>query len=64
MTTITILRSDMLVFCLDEAITLVFGKDCSVVKEGLVGLPCGTVEINGKAYDWVMSVDRFRFTEA
>lgn len=64
MTTIQILRSDMVVFCLDEAIKLAFNNPSDVTKEGLVGLPCGTVELNGKAYDWVMTVDRFKFMEA
>lgn len=64
MTAITILRSDMVVFCLDEAIKLAFNKPSDVTKEGLVGLSYGTVEVNGKAYDWVMTFDRYRFMEA
>lgn len=62
--TIQILRSDMLVFCLDDAITQAFGKACNVVKDHLIGLPYGTVEVDGKAFDWVMKVDRVVFNEA
>lgn len=61
MTTITILRSDMIVFCLDEAIAKAFNNTSEVAKEGLIGAGYGTVEINGMAYDWTQSHDRFRF---
>ena len=64
MTTIQILRSNMVVFCLDEAIKLAFNNPSDVAKEGLVGVPYGTVDVNGKAYDWIMSFDRFKFMEA
>lgn len=64
MTTITILRSDMIVFCLDEAIAKAFSKPSDIVKDGLIGTGYGTVEINGKAYDWTQSHDRFRFFPA
>lgn len=56
-----ILRSDMVMFCLDEAIDLVFNKPSGVEKEGLIGLPLGTVIVDGVAYDWVKTHDRYRF---
>ncbi len=61
MSTITILRSDMIVFCLDEAIANAFNKPSEIIKDGLIGAACGTIEINGEAYDWTQSHDRFRF---
>lgn len=61
MSTITILRSDMIVFCLDEAIANAFNKPSNIVKEGLIGVGYGTIEVNGEAYDWTQSHDRFRF---
>lgn len=64
MTTITVLRSNMIVFCLDEAIDWAFDKPTEVEKDGLVGLPFGTVIVDGKAWDWVKSHDRYRFTPA
>lgn len=64
MRVITILRSDMIVFCLDEAIANAFNNPSSVVKEGLIGTGYGTIEINGEAYDWTQSHDRFRFFPA
>lgn len=56
-----ILRSDMVVFCLDEAIDLAFNKPLKVEKDGLVGLPLGTVVIDGIAWDWIKTHDRYRF---
>lgn len=50
-------------FNLDAAITAVFGKSVSVVKVFNLHT-CGTVEIDGKAFDWVMSVSDFKFMEA
>lgn len=64
MDAITILRSDMIVFGLDEAIAKAFNKPTDIVKEGLIGAGYGTVEINGAAYDWTQSHDRFRFFPA
>lgn len=59
-----ILRSDMVVFCLDEAIDLAFSKPSNVEKDCLVGLPLGTVVIDGIAWDWIKTHDRYRFTLA
>lgn len=56
-----ILRSDMVVFCLDEAIDLAFNKPSNVEKDGLIGLPLGTVVVNGAAWDWIKTHDRYRF---
>lgn len=64
MNAITILRSDMIVFGLDEAIAKAFNKPSDIVKDGLIGTGFGTVEINGTAYDWTQSHDRFRFFPA
>jgi hypothetical protein len=64
MNAITILRSDMIVFGLDEAIAKAFNKPSDVVKDHLIGTAYGTVEINGVAYDWTQSHDRFRFFPA
>lgn len=61
MSAITILRSDMIVFCLDEAIANAFNKPSEIIKDGLIGAAYGTIEINGEAYDWTQSHDRFRF---
>ncbi len=59
-----ILRSDMVVFCLDEAIDLAFNKPSNVEKDGLVGLPLGTVIVNDVTYDWIKTHDRYRFIVA
>lgn len=64
MDAITTLRSDMIVFGLDEAIAKAFNKPTDIVKEGLICAGYGTVEINGAAYDWTQSHDRFRFFPA
>lgn len=61
MSAITILRSDMVVFSLDEAIAKAFNKPSDIIKDGLIGIGYGTVEINGIAYDWTQIHDRFRF---
>ena len=49
---------------LDGAISAHFGKGVEVVKDGVIGVPYGTVEINGVAYDWKMKVDCFSFIKA
>lgn len=64
MNTITIFRSDIIVFCLDEAIARAFNNPSDVTKEGLTGTGFGTVEINGKVYDWTQSHNNFRFFPA
>lgn len=64
MTTTTILRSDMVVFGIDEAIAKAFNKPSDIVKDHLIGTGFGTVEIDGVAYDWTQSHDRFRFFPA
>lgn len=64
MSAITILRSDMIVFCLDEAIAKAFNNPSEIVKDGLIGAGFGTVEVNGQDYDWTQSHDRFRFFPA
>lgn len=56
-----ILRSDMAVFCLNEAIDLAFNKPSTVEKDGLIGLPLGTVVVNGVSWDWIKTHDRYRF---
>lgn len=61
MNAITILRSDMIVFGLDEAIAKAFDKPTDIIKDHLIGECFGTVEINGVAYDWTQTHDQFRF---
>ncbi len=45
---------------IDAAILAGFGK-CEYVKDGLVGMPFGTVEVDGVAYDWIMKNDYYLF---
>lgn len=49
---------------LDGAISAHFGEGVDVVKDGLIGVPCGTVEIDSVAYDWKMKVDHYSFVPA
>ncbi len=67
-TTITLARDAIVEktgrFSLDAAITTGFGRKCEVVKEGLVGEPWGTVQINGVWYDWFQKHNSYRFIPA
>lgn len=49
---------------LDAAIALAFPDAQDVQKEGLTGLPCGTVIIDGIAYDWLLKPSYYVFFEA
>lgn len=49
---------------LDAAIALAFPDVQDVQKEGLTGLPCGTVNIDGIAYDWLLKPSHYVFFEA
>ena len=49
---------------LDGAITVAFPSAREVVKDGLQGLPFGTVEIDGKAWDWILKCSHYVFMEA
>ena len=49
---------------LDGAISAHFGKGVEVVKDGVIGAPYGTVEIDGVAYDWKLKVGHYSFVPA
>jgi len=49
---------------LDAAIALAFPDAQDVQKEGLTGLPCGTVVVDGTAYDWLLKPSHYVFFEA
>ena len=46
---------------LDAAIALAFPDTQDVQKEGLIGLPYGTVTIDGIAYDWLLKPSHYVF---
>lgn len=46
---------------LDAAIALAFPEAQDVQKEGLTGLPYGTVIVDGKAYDWLLKATGYVF---
>jgi len=47
--------------CLDAAITLAFPGTEDVQKDGLTGLPCGTVTVDGKPFDWLLKAAGYVF---
>lgn len=49
---------------LDAAITMAFPNAKDVQKEGLTGLPCGTVIVDGKPFDWLLKPSHYVFFEA
>lgn len=49
---------------LDGAINIAFPGCSEVKKDGLIGLPFGTVEIDGKGWDWILKADHYLFIEA
>lgn len=49
---------------LDAAIALAFPDAEDVQKDGLTGLPYGTVVVNGMAYDWLLKASHYVFFEA
>lgn len=49
---------------LDGAIACAFPCAENIAKDGLIGLPFGTVEIDGKGWDWILKSDHYVFIEA
>lgn len=49
---------------LDAAIALAFPTVEDVQKEGLTGLPYGTVVVDGKPFDWLLKANGYVFFEA
>ena len=49
---------------LDAAISLAFPDAQDAQKEGLTGLPYGTVTIDDVAYDWLLKPSHYVFFEA
>lgn len=49
---------------LDGAVACAFPFAENIVKDGLIGLPFGTVEIDGKGWDWILKNDHYVFIEA
>lgn len=49
---------------LDAAISLAFPKATDIQKEGLTGLPYGTVIVDGKPFDWLLKSTGYVFFEA
>lgn len=49
---------------LDGAIAIAFPNADDVVKEGLIGLPFGTVEIDGQGWDWILKSSYYLFMVA
>jgi hypothetical protein len=49
---------------IDGAIACAFSEAQEVTKDGMVGLPFGTVEIDGKGWDWILKNDHYIFIEA
>ena len=59
------LKADMHTNRIDEAITTLFGKCVDVNWVFCIaGTAFGTVEIDGKAFDWFENHDSFRFIPA
>ena len=46
---------------LDAAIGLAFPDAQDVQKEGLTGLPCGTVVVDGLPFDWLLKATGYVF---
>ena len=49
---------------LDGAISIAFPDATNILKEGLIGMPFGTVEIEGKGWDWILKASYYLFLEA
>ena len=49
---------------LDGAILCAFPGAQDVQKEGLTGLTFGTVQVDGKGYDWLLKAGHYIFMEA
>lgn len=49
---------------LEGAIACAFPQVQEVVKTGMVGMPFGTVDIDGKGWDWTLKNDHYVFIEA
>lgn len=49
---------------LDGAISLAFPGCSEVVKEGLIGMPFGTITVDGNAWDWILKADHYLFIVA
>lgn len=49
---------------LDGAILCAFPGAEDVQKEGLIGLTFGTIQVDGKGYDWLLKADFYLFLEA
>ena len=49
---------------LDGAILCAFPGAQDVQKEGLIGLTFGTIEVDGKGYDWLLKAGYYLFLEA
>lgn len=59
----TYIRSETEAFTLDNAISAVFGFSSSVEKV-FNHHTTGTIEVDGKPFDWFMHADFFEFVEA
>ena len=49
---------------LDGAILCAFPVAQDVQKEGLIGLTFGTIQVNGKGYDWLLKAGYYLFLDA
>ena len=49
---------------LDGAILCAFPGAQDVQKEGLIGLTFGTIEVDGKGYDWILKAGYYLFMDA
>ena len=49
---------------LDGAIICAFPGAQDVQKEGLIGLTFGTIQVDGKGYDWLLKAGYYLFLEA
>lgn len=47
--------------CLDSALKVLFPQASEFVKEGLIGLGFGTVEVDGVGWDWILKADHYVF---
>lgn len=46
---------------LDGALAVAFPGAVNVVKEGLIGVGFGTVEVDGIAWDWILKCNHYLF---
>lgn len=62
---IVIKKSEMLTNTFEEAVELAFGKGVELVKTvGMPGFAFGTVEVNGKPFDWKVDHESWAFFQA